>query len=262
VRRESVWGLSFSDHSIARLIASAVKEITRWATPLMHIRRTAMKDVEIGGRLIRKGDKVVVWYNSANREEAKWPDSSDFDVGRFTDRGATAHIAFGSGPHHCLGWRAAELQIKVALEELLNRLPDFRVTEPARILRSNFIGGIKELNIAFTPDNQLIFSHHPFYAPDIRVAKLTSPTTFEPFPSLEWNTPRKGSDQYLDNVLGLVNVRARVVRALALAGSRCRLPSNSSLETLVVQGQTISSLSTPLDIKIESSGVVVATLQA
>jgi sugar lactone lactonase YvrE len=58
-------------------------------------------------------------------------------------------------------------------------------------------------NIAFTPDNQLIFSHHPFYAPDIRVAKLTSPTTFEPFPSLEWNTPRKGSDQYLDNVLGL-----------------------------------------------------------
>ena len=58
-------------------------------------------------------------------------------------------------------------------------------------------------NIAFTPDNQLIFSHHPFYAPDIRVARLTSPTTFEPFPSLEWNTPRKGSDQYLDNVLGL-----------------------------------------------------------
>ena len=58
-------------------------------------------------------------------------------------------------------------------------------------------------NIAFTPDNQLIFSHHPFYSPDVRVARLTSPTTFEPFPNAEWNTPRKGTDQYLDNVLGL-----------------------------------------------------------
>ncbi len=58
-------------------------------------------------------------------------------------------------------------------------------------------------NIAITPDNQIIFSHHPFFAPDIRVAKLTSPTTFQPFPNAEWNTPRKGTDQYLDNVLGL-----------------------------------------------------------
>lgn len=58
-------------------------------------------------------------------------------------------------------------------------------------------------NIAITPDNQFIFSHHPFYSPDVRVAKLTSPTTFEPFPSAEWNTPREGTDQYLDNVLGL-----------------------------------------------------------
>ncbi len=58
-------------------------------------------------------------------------------------------------------------------------------------------------NIAFTPDNQIIFSHHPFYSPDVRVAKLTSPTTFEPFPNAEWNTPRKDSDHYLDNVLGL-----------------------------------------------------------
>ena len=58
-------------------------------------------------------------------------------------------------------------------------------------------------NIAFTPDNQVIFSHHPFYSPDVRVAKLTSSTTFQPFPNAEWNTPRKGTDQYLDNVLGL-----------------------------------------------------------
>ena len=66
-------------------------------------------------------------------------------------------------------------------------------------------------NIAFTPDNQLIFSHHPFYSPDVRVARLTSPTTFEPFPNAEWNTPRKGTDQYLDNVLGLRSDESGVV---------------------------------------------------
>jgi hypothetical protein len=66
-------------------------------------------------------------------------------------------------------------------------------------------------NIAFTPDNQLIFSHHPFYSPDVRVARLTSPTTYEPFPSAEWNTPRKGTDQYLDNVLGLRSDESGVV---------------------------------------------------
>jgi len=58
-------------------------------------------------------------------------------------------------------------------------------------------------NIAITPDNQIIFSHHPFFSPDVRVAKLTSPTTFQPFPNADWNTPRKGTDHYLDNVLGL-----------------------------------------------------------
>ena len=66
-------------------------------------------------------------------------------------------------------------------------------------------------NIAFTPDNQLIFSHHPFYSPDVRVARLTSATTFEPFPNAEWNTPRKGTDQYLDNVLGLRSDESGVV---------------------------------------------------
>lgn len=66
-------------------------------------------------------------------------------------------------------------------------------------------------NIAFTPDNQLIFSHHPFFSPDVRVARLTSPTTFEPFPNAQWNTPRKGTDQYLDNVLGLRSDESGVV---------------------------------------------------
>jgi linalool 8-monooxygenase len=134
------------------LIDSAVKEIIRWATPLMHVRRTAMGDVEIGGKKIKKGDKVVVWYNSANRDEEKWADAGQFDVARFTERTVAPHLAFGSGPHLCLGWRMAELQVRVALEELLRRLPDFRATDAIRRLKSNFIGGIKELPVVYTPE--------------------------------------------------------------------------------------------------------------
>lgn len=139
------------------LIDSAVKEVIRWATPLMHVRRTAMADVEIGGRKIKKGDKVVVWYNSANRDEEKWDRSMQFNIRRFTKRTATPHLAFGHGPHHCLGWRMAELQLRVALEELLERLPDIRATQPVRFLRSNFIGGIKKLPVVFTPERRGAF---------------------------------------------------------------------------------------------------------
>ena len=77
-------------------------------------------------------------------------------------------------------------------------------------------------NIAFTPDNQLIFSHHPFYEPDLRVARLTSPTTFEPFPNAEWNAPRKGTDQYLDNVLGLRSDESGIVWIIDM-GFRTRI---------------------------------------
>jgi linalool 8-monooxygenase len=134
------------------LIDSAVKEIVRWASPLMHVRRTAMRDVELGGRVIKKGDKVVVWYNSANRDESKWISPMKFDVARFHAGDAAAHLAFGHGPHYCMGWRMAELQLKIALEEILARLPDIHACEPVRLLRSNFIGGIKELHVAFTPE--------------------------------------------------------------------------------------------------------------
>src|SRR4029079_40247 len=119
------------------LIDSAVKEIIRWASPLMHVRRTAMIDVEIGGKAIKAGDKVVVWYYSANRDEDKWRDPLEFDVKRFTNARTVPHIAFGTGPHHCLGWRLAELQVKVVFEEVLRRFPDIRVAHPVRRLRSN-----------------------------------------------------------------------------------------------------------------------------
>ena len=82
--------------------------------------------------------------------------------------------------------------------------PAFSQQQPAIVAAEIFARLPQSVgNVAFTPDNQVIFSHHPFYNPDVRVAKLTSPTTFEPFPNSDWNTPRKGDDQYLDNVLGL-----------------------------------------------------------
>jgi linalool 8-monooxygenase len=138
----------------ATLMESAVNEIIRWATPAMHIRRTAVTDVEIGGQTIKKGDKVVVWYISANRDEKKWTKAHQFDVSRFLTKSATPHLAFGSGPHLCLGRRLAELQLKIALEQLLRRLPDIEVTDAPRRLRSNFIAGIKEMHVAFTPEGE------------------------------------------------------------------------------------------------------------
>ncbi len=133
------------------LMGSAVDEVVRWSSPLMHVRRTAMRDVRIGEVEIHKGDKVVLWFVSANRDEEKWADSFEFKVSRFEDARCPPHLGFSAGPHHCLGRRLAELQIRVALEELLSRVPDIRAAEPPRVLRSNFISGIKSLRVCFDP---------------------------------------------------------------------------------------------------------------
>ncbi|MFT3987889.1 cytochrome P450 [Aestuariivirga sp.] len=133
------------------LIPAAAKELIRWATPLMHVRRTAMRDTELGGQRIAKGDKVVVWYSSANRDRAQWPDADRLDVCRFGRASVPQHLGFGAGVHHCLGWRYAEWQMECVLRELLWVLPDVHVAAAPRILRSNFIAGIKSLPIAFTP---------------------------------------------------------------------------------------------------------------
>ena len=92
-----------------------------------------------------------MWYYSANRDEEKWRNPLEFDVKRFAGTRTVPHISFGIGPHHCLGWRLAELQVRVVFEEVLRRFPDIRVADPVRRLRSNFISGIKELPVMFTP---------------------------------------------------------------------------------------------------------------
>lgn len=129
------------------LIANAVSEIVRWVSPVLHMRRTATEDTEIRGQLIRKGDKVVMWYVSANRDEDKFPDPFKFDVTRHDGM----NLGFGIGQHFCLGSRLAELQLKVLFEELLPRFPNLQPTAPVRRMRSNFVRGIKEMQVDINP---------------------------------------------------------------------------------------------------------------
>jgi len=127
---------------------TAVEEIIRWATPVIHFRRTCVaEDVEIGGQRIEEGQKVVLWYNSANRDEAYFDDPYRFDLARTPNE----HIGFGGGgPHFCLGAHLARREIKVMFDELLRRLPDIEVTGEPEMLRSNFIHGIKRMPVEFS----------------------------------------------------------------------------------------------------------------
>ncbi|HSQ01442.1 MAG TPA: cytochrome P450 [Candidatus Dormibacteraeota bacterium] len=138
----------------ARLIANpaltniAAEEIVRWVTPVNCFRRTAMQDTTIGGQRVREGDKVVMFYPSANRDERVFPNPDSFDVGRTPNE----HLAFGVGTHFCLGNALARLEIKVMFEELLRRLPDIELAGPVECLRSSFINGIKRMPVRFTPE--------------------------------------------------------------------------------------------------------------
>jgi cytochrome P450 len=125
----------------------AAEEVLRWTSVTMHFRRTATRDVELSGTQVRAGDKVVVWYVSANRDERQFPDPFVFDLRRDPNE----HVAFGlHGPHLCLGAWLARLEIRVTFEELLPRLANIEVVGPAERLRSNFISGVKHLPVRVT----------------------------------------------------------------------------------------------------------------
>jgi methyl-branched lipid omega-hydroxylase len=131
-----------------RIAPAAVEEVVRWATPVIHFRRSVTRDVELGGETIRAGDKVVLWYTSANRDEAAFRDPYRFDV----QRTPNDHVGFGGGgTHFCLGANLARREIRVMFGELLGRLPDIHVTAPPDILHSAFIHGIKRMPVSFTP---------------------------------------------------------------------------------------------------------------
>jgi cholest-4-en-3-one 26-monooxygenase len=128
----------------ATLLPTAVEEMLRWVTPVTHFRRTARADTQIAGQEIHEGDKVVMWYSSANRDESQFDDADRFDVGRTPNE----HVAFGAGgPHFCLGASLARLEARVMFEEMLARLPSLDRDGAVRRLGSNFINGIKELPV-------------------------------------------------------------------------------------------------------------------
>ncbi len=127
--------------------ATAVEEIVRWATPVIFMRRNLTEDVELGGVRMKAGDKVSMWYNSANRDETKFADPWRFDV----TRNPNPHIGYGAGgAHFCLGANLARREIRVLFEELHRRIPDIVAIEEPAILRSAFIHGIKRLRVGWT----------------------------------------------------------------------------------------------------------------
>ncbi|NMN04706.1 MULTISPECIES: cytochrome P450 [unclassified Novosphingobium] len=129
------------------LLKTATAEMVRFASPVMHMRRTAMADTVIGGQKVAKGDKVVLWYISGNRDEQVFAEPDRFLVAR---RGA-AHVGFGSGQHVCVGSRLAEMQLRVAFDMLADRVTSFEVQAPPRRFRSNFINGLKNLDVNLRP---------------------------------------------------------------------------------------------------------------
>lgn len=125
-------------------INGAAEEILRWASPVMYFKRYVTKETEIGGQALSPGEKVSMWYVSANRDEDVFTDPFRFDIGRDPN----PHIAFGGGgPHHCLGSNLARMEIRVLFEELARRVPRLEALDVPQPLRSNFIGGIKHLPV-------------------------------------------------------------------------------------------------------------------
>ena len=130
------------------LIPNMVSEIIRWQTPLAYMRRVAKKDTVLNGQFIRKGDKLVMWYSSGNRDEEVFDRADDLIIDRANARN---HISFGFGVHRCMGNRLAELQLKILWEELLARFEDIKVIGEPEYVQSNFVRGITKMMVELTP---------------------------------------------------------------------------------------------------------------
>jgi len=139
----SKWAADFE-----ALAPTAVDELVRWSSPVIYMRRTVTQQTQLGGKTLREGDKVVLWYASANRDERVFAEPYQFDLQRTPNE----HVGFGGpGPHFCLGANLARREIRVMFREILHRLPDLEVIgEPERLL-SNFIHGIKRMQCRWTP---------------------------------------------------------------------------------------------------------------
>ncbi|MEA2790950.1 MAG: hypothetical protein QOG73_3356 [Acetobacteraceae bacterium] len=126
------------------LVSSMVPEIIRWQSPIVHMRRTALADAELGGKQIKAGDKVVMWYVSGNRDEESIDRPNEFIIDRARPR---HHLSFGFGVHRCVGNRLAEMQLIILWEEIMKRFPKIELVEEPKRIYSNFIHGISEMKV-------------------------------------------------------------------------------------------------------------------
>jgi cytochrome P450 len=137
------WAADFEGMAV-----KAIEEIVRWASPVIHMRRTCTKETMIGGQRLEEGDKVVLWYSSANRDECAFADPYRFDLSRTPNE----HVGFGGpGPHYCLGANLARREMRIMFRQIFERLPDLEITAAPERLRSNFINGIKRMPCRFRP---------------------------------------------------------------------------------------------------------------
>ncbi len=127
-----------------KLIPNMVAEMVRWQSPVIHMRRTAVKDFELGGKQIREGDKVVMWYLSGNRDESVFADADRLIIDR---KNARQHVSFGFGVHRCMGNRLAEMQLRILWEEIMNRFHHVELVGDVVRLPNNFIRGIADVPV-------------------------------------------------------------------------------------------------------------------
>jgi cytochrome P450 len=133
------------------LLPTMVDEAIRMVSPVMYMRRTATKDTEIRGQKIAEGEKVIMYYGAANRDPAMFADPDRFDAGRTS---AKDHVAFGIGPHVCLGQRVANMQLEAVYRQIFTRFPDMRWTGEIDIAPNNFVHAIRKLGVEFTPEKK------------------------------------------------------------------------------------------------------------
>ena len=131
------------------LLPNAVHEITRMISPVIYMKRIATADTEVGGQRIAAGEKVIMWYGAANRDAAVFVDPDRFDIARAN---AEKNIAFGYGPHICIGRLAAQVQLEESYRQIFDRFPDIRWEGDYDVAPNNFVHGIRRLEVAFTPE--------------------------------------------------------------------------------------------------------------
>ena len=133
------------------LLPNAVDELIRMVSPVIYMRRTATADAEVGGQKIAEGEKVIMYFSAANRDPSVFPDPDKLDIRRAN---ASKNIAFGFGPHVCIGKRVAQLQLEEVYRQLLTRLPDIEYAGGIDVAQNNFVHAIRKLPVRFTPERR------------------------------------------------------------------------------------------------------------